>query len=71
MPISCEGGKFDLIKIPMVTLIDTLDSLVVLGNYTEFRHAVNLVVTQLPTFVFRRRDGMIRISIMENFSHSA
>lgn len=52
MPISCEGGKFDLIKIPMVTLLDTLDTLVVLGNYTEFRRAVNLVVTQMPTFNF-------------------
>lgn len=52
MPISCEGGKFDLIKIPLVTLIDTLDTLVVLGNYSEFRHAVDLVVTHLPTFNF-------------------
>lgn len=33
-PMSCTGGKFDLIKIPMVTLIDTLDTLVILGNYS-------------------------------------
>lgn len=32
--MSCTGGKFDLIKIPMVTLIDTLDTLVILGNYS-------------------------------------
>ena len=32
LPISCTGGKFDLIKIPLVTLIDTLDTLVILGT---------------------------------------
>ena len=49
-PLSCSGGKFDLVKIPMVTLIDSLDSLVVLGNYTEFRRAVGLITTQLHDF---------------------
>lgn len=46
-PISCEGGRFDLVKIPMVTLIDSLDTLVVMGNYTEFRAAVELVTFHL------------------------
>ncbi|CAM9400427.1 unnamed protein product, partial [Chrysoparadoxa australica] len=45
-PLSCKGGEFHLVKIPLVTLIDTLDTLVVLGNYTEFRHAVDIVTTQ-------------------------
>ena len=49
-PLSCTGGKFDLIKIPMVTLIDSLDTLVILGNHTEFRRAVALVSDQLPNF---------------------
>lgn len=30
-----------MIKVPMVTLIDSLDTLVILGNYTEFKFAVN------------------------------
>ena len=36
LPISCTGSKFDLIRIPMVTLIDTMDTLYLMGNYTEF-----------------------------------
>ncbi len=50
--ISCEGGKFDLVKIPIVTLVDTLDTLVILGNHSEFRHAVDLVVRATPSFNF-------------------
>eukprot|EP01032_Pedospumella_encystans_P014282 gene14282-16419_t len=50
LPISCTGGKFDLIKIPLVTLIDTLDTLVILGNHSEFRRAVNIISTDLPDF---------------------
>ncbi len=42
-PLTCVGGPFELVKIPLVTLIDTLDTLVVMGNYTEFKRAVNLV----------------------------
>lgn len=47
-PISCEGGNFDLIKIPLVTLIDTLDTLVLIDDAPEFRRAVRLVVDNLP-----------------------
>eukprot|EP01032_Pedospumella_encystans_P014294 gene14294-16431_t len=50
LPISCTGGKFDLIKIPLVTLIDTLDTLVILGNHSEFRRAVNIISADLPDF---------------------
>jgi mannosidase alpha-like ER degradation enhancer 2 len=49
-PLSCTGGNFDLIKIPLVTLFDTLDTLVILGNYSEFIHVVNIIETQMPTF---------------------
>lgn len=34
---------FDPIKLPLVTLIDALDTLVVLQNYTEFCHAVSTI----------------------------
>jgi mannosidase alpha-like ER degradation enhancer 2 len=39
-PITCQQATFDLVKIPGLTLIDSLDSLVVFGNYTEFARSV-------------------------------
>jgi len=51
-PLSCAGGKFDLIKIPAVTLMDTLDTLVVLGNHSEFRKAVGLISQEIESFNF-------------------
>ena len=39
-PVSCQPGTFDLIKIKGLTLIDTLDTLIVMGNYTEFARSV-------------------------------
>jgi ER degradation enhancer, mannosidase alpha-like 2 len=49
-PLTCKGGKFDPIKIPLVTLIDTLDTLVVLGNHSEFKRAVSIVTTNIRQF---------------------
>eukprot|EP01033_Poteriospumella_lacustris_P014528 gene14528-10384_t len=60
-PISCEGGNFDLIKIPLVTLIDTLDTLVVVNDYEEFRRATALLVEHLP----RGFDFDVNISLFE------
>ena len=51
-PLSCTGGKFDLVKIPYVTLIDTMDTLVVLGNHSEFKRVVATVSQALPSFEF-------------------
>jgi mannosidase alpha-like ER degradation enhancer 2 len=45
-PLSCIGGTFELVKIPMVTLIDTLDTLAIMGNFSEFRRAVKLGMYQ-------------------------
>ncbi len=59
-PISCEGGKFDLIEVPLVTLIDSLDTLVVLGNHTEFRRAVALVSNYYSSF-----DINVNVSVFE------
>eukprot|EP00536_Pseudo-nitzschia_multiseries_P002740 jgi/Psemu1/184255/e_gw1.38.116.1 len=39
-PISCKPASFKLVQIPGLTLIDSLDTLVILGNYTEFARAV-------------------------------
>jgi ER degradation enhancer, mannosidase alpha-like 2 len=49
-PLSCKGGQFDLIKLPLVTLIDTLDTLVVLGDHSRFMRSINIVTTSLPDF---------------------
>ena len=59
-PIACEGGPFDLIKIPLVTLIDVLDTLVLLNDNAEFRRAVVLLTSRLPNF-----DFDVNISLFE------
>ena len=49
-PIKCQGGQFDLIKIPLITLMDTLDTLVIFGNHSEFRRAVSLISNHYTVF---------------------
>ena len=39
-PMSCKPAAFHLVRIPALTLLDSLDMLVVLGNYTEFARSV-------------------------------
>jgi len=39
-PLSCKAGSFDLVKLNCLTLIDTLDSLLIFGNKTEFARSV-------------------------------
>jgi mannosidase alpha-like ER degradation enhancer 2 len=39
-PLTCTPATFDLIRLEGLTVIDALDTLVVLGNYTEFARAV-------------------------------
>lgn len=52
LPITCTGGQFDLIKLPLVTLIDTLDTLVVMGDYANFRRSVSIVLRRYTSFHF-------------------
>ena len=59
-PLTCTGGKFDLVKVPMVTLIDALDTLVIMQNYTEFRKAVKVVCGNLRHF-----DIDVNVSVFE------
>lgn len=42
-PISCRGAMFQLVELPLVTLVDALDTLAVMGNASEFKRAVRLV----------------------------
>jgi mannosidase alpha-like ER degradation enhancer 2 len=42
-PVSCMGAEFDLVKLPALTLIDGLDMLLLMGNYTEFARSVERV----------------------------
>jgi Glycosyl hydrolase family 47 len=39
-PITCKPAGFNLVQIPALTLIDSLDMLVVLNNFTEFARSV-------------------------------
>jgi len=39
-PISCKPGTFDLIRLPALTLIDSLDTMVIMRNFTEFARSV-------------------------------
>lgn len=56
-PITCDGqdtwGSFSL------SLIDSLDTLVVLGNHSEFRRAVNLILENVDT------NRNVNISVFE------
>ncbi|GBG30893.1 Mannosyl-oligosaccharide alpha-1,2-mannosidase [Hondaea fermentalgiana] len=42
-PLSCRGERFGLTAGNMLTLIDSLDMLAIVGNYTEFARAVRVV----------------------------
>lgn len=42
-PLSCTPGTFNLVRIPALTLIDTLDTLVLMRNYTEFARSVERI----------------------------
>ena len=42
-PTSCVGGPFELCKLSLVTLIDAMDTLAIMGNRSEFQRAVKLV----------------------------
>jgi mannosidase alpha-like ER degradation enhancer 2 len=39
-PLSCTPATFDLVRLPALTLIDALDTLLVMNNATEFARAV-------------------------------
>lgn len=39
-PITCGPAAFNLVKIPALTLIDSLDMLILLNNFTEFARSV-------------------------------
>ncbi|CAN0572372.1 unnamed protein product, partial [Ectocarpus sp. 12 AP-2014] len=41
LPLSCGSGELHL--VPLVTLVDSLDALAIMGNATEFRRAVRCV----------------------------
>jgi len=40
LPMTCQAGTFDLVRLPALTLIDALDTLLVLGDSLEFAKAV-------------------------------
>jgi hypothetical protein len=42
-PLTCTPGTFHLVRIPALTLIDTLDTLILMKNYTEFARSVERI----------------------------
>lgn len=42
-PLTCSQGTFDLVRIPALTLIDTLDTLILMRNFTEFARSVERI----------------------------
>ena len=49
-PISCQPGQFELVKLPLVTLIDSLDTLVIMGDHETFRRGIDLILDTYPSF---------------------
>jgi mannosidase alpha-like ER degradation enhancer 2 len=60
-PLTCEPGTFDLVRIPALTLIDTMDTLIIMNNYTEFARSVErlrlLDESMKREFHGKKRDG--------------
>ena len=56
-PITCSG--FDTWGSYSLTLIDSLDMLIILGNYTEFKRVIKLLETNLDY------DKDINVSVFE------
>mmetsp|Transcript_32612 Transcript_32612/g.51962 ORF Transcript_32612/g.51962 Transcript_32612/m.51962 type:complete len:1085 (+) Transcript_32612:389-3643(+) len=46
-PLTCSGEDFDLTAGNMLSLVDSLDMLVILGNYSEFARVVQIVESRL------------------------
>jgi hypothetical protein len=61
-PLSCDGAPLEPCKMPLVTLIDSLDTLVIMGNHTEFIRAVNIVWEYYHVEAF---DMDVNVSVFE------
>eukprot|EP00978_Attheya_sp_CCMP212_P005562 scaffold12477_cov47-Attheya_sp.AAC.1 len=61
-PLSCTPGTFNLVKLPSLTLIDTLDTLAIMGNYTEFARSVERL---------RSLDQQMRTEFRSNYGENS
>jgi mannosidase alpha-like ER degradation enhancer 2 len=52
-PLTCTGTAFSLVTLPALTLVDSLDTLLVLGNTTEFARSIERL---------RRIPGMFAVN---------
>ena len=62
-PLTCQGGLFDLVRLPVLTLIDTLDMLLIMNNYTEFARSVErlrYLDEELKSDVLIAKDSMLQ-----------
>ena len=62
-PISCSSGGFDPCELPMLTLVDALDTLAVLGNDTQFALAVETVAQRATAPGFFDLD--LKVNVFE------
>ena len=60
-PISCSSGGFDPCELPMLTLVDALDTLAVLGNDTQFALAVETVAQRATAPGFFDLDMKVNV----------
>ena len=60
-PKSCAGGGFDPCELPMLTLVDAIDTLAVMGNDTQFEHAVHTVGAAASAPDFFDRDLEVNV----------
>jgi len=58
-PLTCSPGSFHLSKLPCVTLIDALDTLLVMKNHTEFARSVE----RLRIEHMKRKEGLFGIDV--------
>lgn len=62
-PVNCRGDSFSLGKVPMLTLFDNLDTLVIFKDWTEFRRVVALITTSTKDFNIDVNISVFEITI--------
>jgi hypothetical protein len=60
-PISCKGQLFDLSRTKYLTLIDSMDLLIIMGNYTEFARSVERVRYEGSNTIWMEETGLFAV----------
>jgi mannosidase alpha-like ER degradation enhancer 2 len=62
-PLTCTGTSFSLVKLPALTLVDSLDTLLVLGNTTEFARSIERLRTLGNMFAVNQNVSVFETNI--------